>query len=974
MEANGVVAVQESPARRAADVHKPEYVQAWLEDLGGVLAESAKEYADMLAAAGYGSKRSLRGLNDVHEVMDVLKVPRGLAKDLVLEAQAMHTRTPVRPMADRGGGDGVSGGVQQVVGWSGFEGKLVIDPDQQRLEVAAPRDLEAMKAYIMGVGIHVAAYDAATARVVSEFMDDMYEMCADDTLFQQMKLKVGPWESVQLAAVLTAGLPQQVQRYMASEVTMLSGGLEVLRALTKPFRKQAGEGAIVQSTEAVLRPEAVDCRCDLLAELAGWKKHLQVLEAGKQVPSDMQLRGGLMHMISKLQMADDVSFEERMAKRDKVQWTKEKLLALVEDKAVEWVSEPRPKRGKAKRAVSTEAAAEGTKPHCIHWLHKGWCSRMGAGCKYGHDPAAKLRKDLVPVCPSVVKGRQCKFANQPGACWYRHPEQSQDGSQQQQGGQQSSGMEEFVAVAKEFMQGFLHDNSSDRHASHVEQPAETACHALHMPTLKSCIDENASDLNNTLQAGQQGCHRASVGVKLDNECEGVAISLSEVVDDAVVQCEPSGGDGADDVDAQVATETTTAKSCMTELCSDVHDSVPSDHDDHDTCNVGLKLDKSVEGVAMHGCDHDCFHDPDPNPNPAPNPTCDHTDEAKHDVQHTSSCAVQLSSPSQGSEPVQHAAGVQGVGNRVMKGAGRAVSAAVWVAVAAVMSAVGCAATACDSVYRWACLDSGATVDVLGKHDCDRASHVQPVSDAHVLETAANTVQVDSVGDCTVVEGLEVRQGWMAPWMQVSLLSLTQRLKDGYMMVAHGDRAVLVSPDGSSVGFQEQDGLLKPCVGGSNHAAYRSSTVKVKHNKVIPNMNAVLGALVCMAVVEYMMNMPGMSSDVVKYGMPMLSLLKMSMEGNGIQKSVQVPRQTQKHRHVKQSPLEHARRGHMPHDDSCEVCRMSRMRAPMAKKTDGKVMDADKGYVIGVDYAGPFEPDVDGNVYALFGVEVGHTKY
>ena len=47
---------------------------------------------------------------------------------------------------------------------------------------------------------------------------------------------------------------------------------------------------------------------------------------------------------------------------------------------------------------------------------------------------------------------------------------------------------------------------------------------------------------------------------------------------------------------------------------------------------------------------------------------------------------------------------------------------------------------------------------------------------------------------------------------------------------------------------------------------------------------------------------------------------------------------------------------------------------MARRTDGKVQDADKGYVLGVDYAGPFEPDVNGNTYALFGVEVGHTNY
>ena len=114
-----------------------------------------------------------------------------------------------------------------------------------------------------------------------------------------------------------------------------------------------------------------------------------------------------------------------------------------------------------------------------------------------------------------------------------------------------------------------------------------------------------------------------------------------------------------------------------------------------------------------------------------------------------------------------------------------VDASQCVAVAVAMSVVGYTAAACDRVYRWACLDSGATVDVLGKHDCRRVSNVQPVSDPHVLETAADTVHIHDVGDCTVVKGLEVRQGWMAPWMPVSLLSLTQRLREGCLLVAHG---------------------------------------------------------------------------------------------------------------------------------------------------------------------------------------------
>ena len=93
MEANGIVAVPESPLRRNADPHTIEYVKAWLEDLGGGYAANAEAYAEKLAKEGYESKRSLRGLGNVDELQKAMAIPRGVAKELVLEAQnASHSR------------------------------------------------------------------------------------------------------------------------------------------------------------------------------------------------------------------------------------------------------------------------------------------------------------------------------------------------------------------------------------------------------------------------------------------------------------------------------------------------------------------------------------------------------------------------------------------------------------------------------------------------------------------------------------------------------------------------------------------------------------------------------------------------------------------------------------------------------------------------------------------------------------------
>ena len=56
-------------------------------------------------------------------------------------------------------------------------------------------------------------------------------------------------------------------------------------------------------------------------------------------------------------------------------------------------------------------------------------------------------------------------------------------------------------------------------------------------------------------------------------------------------------------------------------------------------------------------------------------------------------------------------------------------------------------------------------------------------------------------------------------------------------------------------------------------------------------------------------------------------------------------------------------GHMPHDPSCSVCVHARFRRAAAKKMEAnhKVGGAAWGWVLGIDYFGPFDPDCDDNV-------------
>ena len=49
--------------------------------------------------------------------------------------------------------------------------------------------------------------------------------------------------------------------------------------------------------------------------------------------------------------------------------------------------------------------------------------------------------------------------------------------------------------------------------------------------------------------------------------------------------------------------------------------------------------------------------------------------------------------------------------------------------------------------------------------------------------------------------------------------------------------------------------------------------------------------------------------------------------------------------------------------------------PATRRGDPRaIADATRGFVLGVDLYGPFTPDVDGNVWAMVGVEVGHTDW
>ena len=100
-----------------------------------------------------------------------------------------------------------------------------------------------------------------------------------------------------------------------------------------------------------------------------------------------------------------------------------------------------------------------------------------------------------------------------------------------------------------------------------------------------------------------------------------------------------------------------------------------------------------------------------------------------------------------------------------------------------------------------CADTGASNDVLGVDSIkklDSEFSVDPIE----LDTAGpDPVNVTALGDVQHLPGLETKNGLIAPWSDVTLLSITKRLKVGWTFWCEKDFAVLSDPAGKEFYFR-----------------------------------------------------------------------------------------------------------------------------------------------------------------------------
>ena len=88
-----------------------------------------------------------------------------------------------------------------------------------------------------------------------------------------------------------------------------------------------------------------------------------------------------------------------------------------------------------------------------------------------------------------------------------------------------------------------------------------------------------------------------------------------------------------------------------------------------------------------------------------------------------------------------------------------------------------------------------------------------------MAVSAEAITVKQVGDCEVHEGMMLKGAWMAPWLDKTLISLANRVKEGYTMIAAGTEAYLISPANNLYKYNLIGGLYHPVTSNVPHGVY-----------------------------------------------------------------------------------------------------------------------------------------------------------
>ena len=106
------------------------------------------------------------------------------------------------------------------------------------------------------------------------------------------------------------------------------------------------------------------------------------------------------------------------------------------------------------------------------------------------------------------------------------------------------------------------------------------------------------------------------------------------------------------------------------------------------------------------------------------------------------------------------------------------------------------------------LDIGATSDVIGGSHCGKVEDIELLSEPIGLGTAGGKVNVSELGSYGINGLLRFSKSLMAPWSSMSLLSICDRLSNGWAWRGMGDCITLVDPSGAMHNFVLRNRLFR----------------------------------------------------------------------------------------------------------------------------------------------------------------------
>ena len=335
-----------TPQMIAVRPNTREWIREWINSFDEDIVADSENISANLFANGFTSRRSLRNLVDMNtgELVKVLGLPYGVVAELKTEAQYMHVRTPAMGNLDgsNGGGFGFgAGGGAAPRAWEQFKAALKAQGVGSGAMATASR--EATKTYMRQLAYYVASQDSTTAVAVREFMAK--PSCSSEE-FAELELKVGPHESVQLAAQIMQTLEPGLQEFVEAKAGLQAGGMQILKALYIPFTDVHADEMYQDELKHLKSAKYIMDKADVYMEMETWSKSYKELDANPaELPASSDMKKHILTRVSKLGLEVDLRVEQRMAELGGKAWDAKAINGYLLKESIKWLSIPKTHAG-----------------------------------------------------------------------------------------------------------------------------------------------------------------------------------------------------------------------------------------------------------------------------------------------------------------------------------------------------------------------------------------------------------------------------------------------------------------------------------------------------------------------------------------------------------------------------------------------------------------------------------------------------